>query len=69
MSAGADLETGVMVLGLAEEGVGYAIDENNEALITAEMRTAIDAAREQIISGALAVHDYSTDDTCPALTF
>jgi basic membrane protein A len=33
------------------------------------MRTAIDAAREQIISGALAVHDYSTDDTCPALTF
>ncbi len=69
MSAGADLETGVMVLGLAEEGVGYAVDEHNEALITAEMRTAIDAAREQIIAGDLAVHDYSTDDTCPALTF
>jgi basic membrane protein A and related proteins len=69
MSAGADLETGVMVLGLAEEGVGYALDEHNAALITAEMRTAIDAAREQIIAGDLAVHDYSTDDTCPALTF
>jgi basic membrane protein A len=69
MSAGPDLETGVQVLGLAEEGVGYAVDEHNEALITAEMRTAIDAAREQIISGELAVHDYSTDDSCPALTF
>ena len=69
MSAGADLETGVMVLGLAEEGVGYAIDENNEALITAEMRSEIDAARDAIIAGELAVHDYSTDDTCPALTF
>jgi basic membrane protein A len=69
MSAGADLETGVMVLGLAEEGVGYAIDEHNEALITAEMRSEIDAARDAIIAGELAVHDYSTDDSCPALTF
>jgi basic membrane protein A len=49
--------------------VGYALDENNEALITAEMRTAIDAARDQIISGALAVHDYTTDDSCPAIQF
>jgi basic membrane protein A and related proteins len=69
MSAGADLETGVQVLGLAEEGVGYAIDEHNDALITAEMRTAIDAARDAIIAGELAVHDYTTDDSCPALTF
>jgi basic membrane protein A len=69
MSAGAELETGVRVLGLAEEGVGFAIDDNNRALITAEMETAINAARDQIIAGTLAVHDYTTDDSCPAITF
>ena len=69
MEAGEDLETGVQVLGLAEDGVGYALDENNEALITAEMREAVDAAREQIIAGELEVHDYTSDDSCPALSF
>jgi basic membrane protein A len=33
------------------------------------METAINAARDQIIAGTLAVHDYTTDDTCPAITF
>jgi basic membrane protein A len=33
------------------------------------MRSEIDAARDAIIAGELAVHDYSTDDSCPALTF
>ncbi|MBY6002826.1 BMP family ABC transporter substrate-binding protein [Salipiger bermudensis] len=69
MSAGADLETGVMVLGLAENGVGYALDENNEALVSEEMKAAVDAAREQIIAGEIAVHDYSSDDSCPVLNF
>ncbi|WP_335947377.1 BMP family ABC transporter substrate-binding protein [Salipiger bermudensis] len=69
MTAGDDLETGVMVLGLAENGVGYALDDNNEALITEEMRAAVDEAREQIIAGEIAVHDYSSDDSCPVLNF
>ena len=69
MTAGDELETGVMVLGLAENGVGYALDENNEALVTEEMKTAVDAAREQIIAGEIAVHDYSSDDSCPVLNF
>ena len=69
MTAGDALETGVMVLGLAENGVGYALDENNEALVTEEMKTAVDAAREQIIAGEIAVHDYSSDDSCPVLNF
>jgi basic membrane protein A and related proteins len=69
LSAGADLETGVMVLGLAKEGVGFAVDEFNAELITAEMQTAIDDARAKIIAGEVSVHDYSTDDSCPALTF
>ncbi|WP_370046501.1 MULTISPECIES: BMP family lipoprotein [Salipiger] len=69
MTAGDELETGVMVLGLAENGVGYALDDNNEALITEEMRAAVDEAREQIIAGEIAVHDYSSDDSCPVLNF
>ncbi|MCA0963612.1 BMP family lipoprotein [Salipiger bermudensis] len=69
MTAGDELETGVMVLGLAENGVGYALDDNNEALITEEMKTAVDEAREQIIAGEVAVHDYSSDDSCPVLNF
>ena len=69
MSAGADLETGVIALGLANEGVGYALDDNNASLVSADMKMAVDTAREQIIAGEIAVHDYSTDDSCPVLNF
>lgn len=69
MMAGADLETGIEVLDLAAEGVGYALDEHNEALVSAEMKDAVDTAREQIIAGEITVHDYSSDDSCPVLTF
>lgn len=60
-----EFEFGVQNLGLAEEGVGYAVDEHNEALITDEMKAAVEKAKADIISGALAVHDYRSDDTCP----
>ncbi|NKX43342.1 BMP family lipoprotein [Roseicyclus persicicus] len=63
--AGPDVETGVHVFGLEEEGVGYALDEFNAELITAEMQEAVDAARAAIIAGELMVHDYRTDGTCP----
>lgn len=69
MSAGNDLETGVTVLGLAEEGVGYALDEFNADLISADMQAAVDEARAAIIAGDLTVHNYTDDDTCPAVTF
>ncbi|MBO6602973.1 MULTISPECIES: BMP family lipoprotein [Rhodophyticola] len=64
-SAGEEIETGVTVLGLAEDGVGYALDENNAELITPEMQEAVDAAREQIIAGEIVVHNFSDDGTCP----
>ena len=67
--AGGELETGVAVMDLAKDGVGYALDENNSALITDEMKAAVDAAAEKIKSGEIAVHDYMSDETCPALTF
>ena len=57
--------SGVVVMGLGEDGVGYAVDENNEALITPEMKAAVEDAKAKIISGEIEVHDYTTDGACP----
>ncbi|MEO9650831.1 MAG: BMP family ABC transporter substrate-binding protein [Roseobacter sp.] len=69
MSAGTEVETGVFVLGLAEEGVGYAMDENNASLVTDSMKENLEAARQKIIAGDLEVAAYYTNDSCPALDF
>ena len=66
---GSDLVPGFNNLDLKAEGVGYALDDNNAALITPDMQAAVDAASAKIISGELVVHDYMSDDTCPAATF
>ena len=66
---GENLTPGINVMGLANEGVGYAMDEHNAALVTPEMIAAVDAAAAKIKSGELVVHDYMSDDTCPAATF
>ena len=65
MSAGTDMETGIQVMGISNEGVGYAMDEHNESLVTDEMKTAVDEAAEKIASGELEVHDYMSDNSCP----
>ncbi|EBA08271.1 BMP family lipoprotein [Sagittula stellata] len=69
MTAGADLETGVKTLGLAEDGVGVAMDDNNADLVSEEMTAAVEEAKAAIIAGETEVHDYSSDDSCPALNF
>lgn len=70
MKAGADLETGgFTTLGLAEEGVGWALDEHNAPLITDDMKAAVEDARAKIISGDLEVVAYYTNDSCPAYDF
>ncbi|MCR8827434.1 BMP family lipoprotein [Pseudosulfitobacter koreensis] len=69
MTAGEDLEGGVEVLNLANGGVGYAMDENNAELVTEQMQTEVDAAAASIAAGDIVVHDYASDDSCPALTF
>ncbi|MCC6863714.1 MAG: BMP family ABC transporter substrate-binding protein [Rhodobacteraceae bacterium] len=66
---GADLKSGLEVLDLKAGGVAYAMDENNASLVTPEMQAAVDAAAEKIKSGELVVHDYMSDNTCPAATF
>ena len=49
---------GFKILGLAEDGVGFALDEHNRALVSADMEAKIGAARNDIISGKVTVTDY-----------
>lgn len=56
---------GVTSLGLAEDGVAYALDENNADLVTDEMEAAVEEAKAGIIAGDIEVHDYMSDDSCP----
>jgi basic membrane protein A and related proteins len=57
-------EAGVTNLGLKEGGVDYAMDSNNEKLVTAEMRAKVDAAKADIISGKIKVIDYMAANKC-----
>ena len=66
---GPGLEAGFNVMGIANGGVGYAMDENNASLVTDEMKASVEAAAAKIASGELSVHDYMSDDSCPALQF
>ncbi len=68
-SAGVDMETGFFAMGVANGGVGYALDDNNASLITPEMKAAVDEAAAKIASGELVVHDYMSDETCSAVQF
>jgi basic membrane protein A len=65
-SEGENLTTGFNVMGLAEDGVGYALDEHNKSLVTSDMMAALESETAKIISGAKKVHDYMSNDTCPA---
>ncbi|TDI55998.1 MAG: BMP family ABC transporter substrate-binding protein [Alphaproteobacteria bacterium] len=56
---------GFDVLGLAENGVGWALDDNNKDLVSDAMKAALDAASQKIIAGEITVHDYMSDDNCP----
>jgi basic membrane protein A len=57
----ADIEN----LGLKEEGVDVAMDDYNKPLMTPDMLAAVDKARKDIVSGAVQVHDYMSDEKCP----
>ena len=55
---------GIQVLGLAEDGVGWALDEHNKGLVSAEMKAKVEQARADIMAGKIKVHDYMADNTC-----
>jgi basic membrane protein A len=50
-------QAGTKVLGLRENGVGWALDEHNRSLITADMERRVNEARDQIIAGRITVTD------------
>ncbi|WP_226779319.1 BMP family lipoprotein [Oceaniglobus trochenteri] len=57
---------GINVLSLENDGVGYAMDDNNKDLVTEEMVNALEDAKAKIVAGEIKVHDYTSDDSCPA---
>ena len=57
-------EPGVLNLGLAEEGVGVAIDENNWPLLTPEVMNAVQSASIGILNGTIEVVDYRSNNEC-----
>jgi basic membrane protein A len=64
-SKNGNFTAGVQMLGVAEGGVDWALDENNASLITSEMKAAVEQARADIISGKVTVHNYEIDSACP----
>jgi basic membrane protein A len=66
-SAGMDLKPGFNVLGVADGGIDYAVDENNAPVFTDDIKMAVEAAKAGIIDGSIKVHDYMSDDSCPVM--
>ncbi|WP_417525120.1 BMP family lipoprotein [Marinovum sp.] len=69
MTQGEALETGINVMGVGNGGIDYALDEHNAELVADDMKTAVDDAKAKIAAGELNVHDYTSDDSCPDLSF
>jgi len=61
----ASFKGGTVVSGLAEQGVGLAMDDNNKPMISADAQAAVDTATKGITDGSIKVHDYTTDNQCP----
>jgi basic membrane protein A len=53
-----DWKPGQLVLGLAEGGVDYSLDDFNRKLLTPDMEAKLNAAKAAIISGQLKVSEY-----------
>ena len=62
---GENLAAGVSVMDLKADGVGYALDDNNAALLTQDMQDTVNAAAGKIKAGEITVHDFMSDNACP----
>nr|WP_245926704.1 BMP family ABC transporter substrate-binding protein [Breoghania corrubedonensis] len=58
-------EPGIRVLGLADGGMDWVLDDNNADLVTPHMKAAADAAVAAISQGQIKVHDVVADGPCP----
>ena len=61
---GGTWKAGVSVLGLKEGGVDWALDKDNEKLVSADMKAKVDAAKAGIVSGKIVVYDYMSNNSC-----
>ncbi|MCC6467353.1 MAG: BMP family ABC transporter substrate-binding protein [Alphaproteobacteria bacterium] len=57
---------GIQNLGLAEKAVGWALDDNNRKLVSAENEKKVNDAMADIVSGKVKVVDYRAGNSCPA---
>ncbi|OUS05709.1 BMP family ABC transporter substrate-binding protein [Rhodobacterales bacterium 52_120_T64] len=60
-----EFTAGFNIMNLSNNGVGFALDEHNDALVTDDMRAAVASATAKIISGEVVVYDFMSDNTCP----
>ena len=58
-------KSGVKTLGLAEDGVGWSLDEHNAKLVTSPMKSKVEQVHRGILSGSIKVHDYMSNNECP----
>lgn len=56
---------GHIVMGLKDGAVGWALDGNNAALVSTDMKKRVEAAASAIIEGRLNVVGYTTGNICP----
>lgn len=62
-----DWRAGTRSLGIAEGGVDWVIDDNNQALITPLMQDAAEQATQGIATRSIRVHDAAATGSCPFL--
>lgn len=56
---------GTHVLGIKDNGVALAMDDNNKPLIDEANKSAIAAVTKDIADGKVVVHNYEKDNVCP----
>jgi basic membrane protein A and related proteins len=56
---------GTQALGVKEDGVDWAYDDNNKPIVSEDAKAAVEKAKAGIIDGTVKVHDYMQDEKCP----
>jgi basic membrane protein A len=53
---------GVHTFGLADQGIDYALDEHNEAILRPDVQALADSLKQEILAGRIDVPDYYTQE-------
>jgi len=68
-AAGNRWKPGISRVGLEKGGVGWALDEHNQALVSQSKKTRMEEVRSDLISGAIVAHRYADNGRCPVHSF